>query len=434
MQKQIDSQKKSSRKKYLIPAVILLGILTGLAYRAITWTPVDSESKKASVLQLNTDLNELTRRTHGTQNISLGEVNTGTENHIAEFIPVPQKVSYDIGAYYYPWYFNDFHGGHYLRKHLIPQQEPALGEYNDRNKDVITQQLKWSRYAGINLWAASWWGPGSREDVTILNHILKNPDLGDFKIAVFYETEGRTKSFTDYSNLDTDITYLAENYFRHPNYLKINGKAVLFIYQTRILSARGTLKRSLDTIRKASAVSKCPLYIVGDHAFGSSPNEPNDMTLFDGITNYDVYGSMGAAGYATQTKVDSYFSSQLSWKLLAESAGVTFIPSVTPGFNDRAVRSGHAPLSRKLTDDQEFGSLFRAMIKKAKNLTDSSIGRLIMVTSWNEWHEDTQIEPVKIASATNLDDSKTGHAYTDNLSFEGYGERYLQILREEIIP
>jgi hypothetical protein len=361
--------------------------------------------------------------------VYLSDVNTRTENQVAQLYTVSQTISYNIGAYYYPWYFNDFHGGHYLRKHLVPPQEPMLGEYNDRNENVTTQQLNWSKYAGINFWISSWWGPDSREDVTILKHILQHPDLGDFKIAVFYETEGRTNSFTDYSNLGTDITYLAEHYFRHPNYLKIYGKPVLFIYLTRALSSRGTLRKSLDAIRNAAAAANYSLYIVGDHVFGSPPNAPGDMTLLDGITNYDVYGSMDATGYATQTKVDSYYAQQSSWKLLAESTGVTFIPAVTPGFNDRAVRNGHAPLSRKLVADQEFGSLFRAMLQKAKNLTDSTIGRMIMVTSWNEWHEDTQIEPVKLTPTTNLDDSKTGDAYTDKLSYEGYGEKYLQILR-----
>lgn len=353
------------------------------------------------------------------------------DSQVKKIDTIPPKAAYNIGAYYYPWYFNDFHGGHYLREHLVPPQEPMLGEYNDRDEDVIAQQLEWSKYAGINFWITSWWGPGSREDVTILNHILKHPELDDFKIAVLYETEGRTKSFSDYSNLSSDINYLAEIYFKHPNYLKINGKPVLFIYVTRVLSAKGTLQKSLDTIRKAAEARNYSLYIIGDQVFGSSPERPGDISLFDGISNYDVYGSMGAAGYAKQTKVDSYFANQAKWKNLANSVDVDFIPAVTPGFNDRGVRTGHAPLSRKLDENQEFGSLFRAMIQKAKNLTDSSIGRMFLITSWNEWHEDTQIEPVKITSTTKLDDSKNGDSYTNSLSYEGYGERYLEILREE---
>jgi hypothetical protein len=52
-----------------------------------------------------------------------------------------------------------------------------------------------------------------------------------------------------------------------------------------------------------------------------------------------------------------------------------------------------------------------------------------MVTSWNEWHEDTQIEPVTPAPATNLDDG--GGYYTDGLYYNGYGMLYLNILRDK---
>lgn len=373
-----------------------------------------------------------TKETH-VENIN--DVNTETENPITHHNLESISTSYNIGAYYYPWYSSDFHGGHYLREHLVPPQEPMLGKYNDRNEDVIAQHLTWSRYAGINFWAASWWGPGSREDITILNHILKHPKLGDFKIAILYETEGRTNGFTDYSKLNDDITYLAEHYFSHPNYLKIDGKPVLFIYLTRVLSSRGTLQKNLEAIRNAAKAANYSLYIIGDHAFGSPPNiPPNDMSLLDSVTNYDVYGSIGTTGYATKSKVDLYFANQTKWKNLADSVGVSFIPGISPGFNDRAVRDGHAPLSRKLDANQQFGSLFRIMLQKAKSITDNKIGRVIMITSWNEWHEDTQIEPVKMSPDTNLDDSKTGDSYTNSLSYEGYGERYLQILREEIMP
>jgi hypothetical protein len=82
----------------------------------------------------------------------------------------------------------------------------------------------------------------------------------------------------------------------------------------------------------------------------------------------------------------------------------------------------------------EFASLFRAMLQGAKTLTDPDIGHMILVTSWNEWHEDTQIEPVEAAPPTSVDDSFTGNDYTNGLAYEGYDTRYLDILREETFP
>ena len=341
------------------------------------------------------------------------------------------QIDYKIGAYYYPWYYNDFHGGHYLRERLVPTQQPALGEYNDRDEAVIGQHLAWSHAGNVSFWAASWWGPGSREDVTLLDHILVHPDLGDFEIAILYETTGRTYDFTDYSNLGPDVAYLAEHYFDHPNYLTIDGRPALFVYLTRVMSHNGTLESSMNAMRAAASAVGFDLYVVGDQVFGSPPGSPGEIALLDAITNYDVYGSMGAAGYAGQGRVDDYYAAQAGWKIMAGLTGAAFIPAITPGFNDRAVREGHDATSRMLTAEAEFGSLFRAMIRGAKKHVDRDVGNMIMVTTWNEWHEDTQIEPTNTATPTSLDDSGSGDYYTQGLSYEGYGERYLEILGEE---
>ena len=348
--------------------------------------------------------------------------------------PVTQGQDYQVGVYYYPWYAHDFHGGNYLREHLLPPQPPELGEYNDREPAIINQHLDWSRFAGIDFWVTSWWGPNSREDITTLDHILTHPNLDDIKIALFYETTGRTDNFSQYQNLAPDIEYIADHYFDHPNYLKINGRPVLFIYLTRVLSYNGNLQSSLTTMRDAASARGYDIFLIGDQVFGSPPTVAGDIALLDAVTNYDVYGSMGASGYATQSAVDAYYTAQAGWKSLAQSVGTDFIPGAAPGFNDKGVREGHAILSRKLTASDEFGSLFRAMMLEAKNHVDPDLSNMLMITSWNEWHEDTQIEPVVLMIPTNTDDSMTGNLYTTGFSYEGYGKRYLDILREEIGP
>ena len=335
---------------------------------------------------------------------------------------------YTVGVYYYPWYGDNFHGGRYLREHLRPPQPPSLGEYDDRDSGVIAQHLRWSRQANVSLWVASWWGPGRREDTTLRQHILPHEELGDTKIALFYETAGRIPGFTDLTNVTADVAYIASNYFEHPNYLRIDGRPVLFVYLTRVLSNRGVLAEAVTRMRGAASEAGYDLYIVGDQAFGQ-PSNPSALRLLDAVTNYDVYGSVGAKGYAGQQAVDAYFASQAGWQTLSKAAGTAFIPAATPGFNDKGVRGGHAALSRRLTAHSEPGTLFRAMLQQAVAQTDSNTGNMLLVTSWNEWHEDTQIEPVVESPPTALDDSDG--AYSEGLDYEGYGERYLNILREE---
>ena len=140
-----------------------------------------------------------------------------------------------VGAWYYPWY-GTFSGGHpwtdTLRDRLAPQQPPALGYYSSRSSATIEGQIDESHRGNISFWATSWWGPGSADDSTIRNNILTDPRASELKYAVMYESTGRLGTFANpnYSNLVPDFQYLAQNYFSNPNYYRINGRPVVFMY------------------------------------------------------------------------------------------------------------------------------------------------------------------------------------------------------------
>lgn len=120
-----------------------------------------------------------------------------------------------------------------------------------------------------------------------------------------------------------------------------------------------------------------------------------------------------------------YFWHQARWKQIAAEHNCVYIPSVMPGFNDRGVRdSGKVPLSRRLTPTSREGSFFEASLKRALQLVDEKADNLLVVTSFNEWHEDTMIEPVRTQDQTTQPESMT-----DGLAYSGYGTLYLDLLR-----
>jgi hypothetical protein len=170
--------------------------------------------------------------------------------------------------------------------------------------------------------------------------------------------------------------------------------------------------------------------LIGDHVFDSAPDEAGiyvPFWYFDAVTNYDVYGSMGKPSpYAGLTVVDQYYSDQEQWRARAHENGCGYIPAVSPGYNDRGVRfaSDHPPLSRKLSETSTEGSLFAYQLNKAKLLVDPAVDNLLVVNSFNEWHEDTQIEPAT-GETTNAPFNLTQGVY-----YEGYGELYLNLLRQ----
>jgi hypothetical protein len=314
-----------------------------------------------------------------------------------------------VGAYYYPWHHKDFHRGEgYLRDILEPKQEPYLGEYDDRDPAVISQHLTWSKQANIDLWVTSWWGIHGRDDNTT-RLILNHSELGEHKIALFYETYGRIKEREDYSlhRVSEDLQYICQTYFNHSNYFRIQEKPVLFVYLTRSLHDLGILDQVLDLMR-TTALQECnqTMYVVGDQVFSDPPEKAHEYTsqddlnqdyapfdMLDAVTNYDVYGSAGGdGGQLKEEDVDSYYQLWMrTWREIAKSRGSAFIPSISPGYNDMGVRpeANHTPLSRNLAwpRHNESGSLFKVALKNARTLLDPQAKNLLMVNSFNEWHE-----------------------------------------------
>ena len=121
---------------------------------------------------------------------------------------------------------------------------------------------------------------------------------------------------------------------------------------------------------------------------------------------------------------------------MAQSAHVGWIPAVSPGFNNRGTGGTLPAAPRYLTDvpGAAEGSLFSAELNQAVLPTlDPTANNILMVSTFNEWHEDTAIEPTIVAAPTSNDDSGT-HALTQGYSYTGYGDLYLNQLRQATVP
>jgi hypothetical protein len=295
-----------------------------------------------------------------------------------------------VGAYYYPWYGPD-------RNHWQDgyAEHPTLGEYNSADNAVINQHIDWASAHGIDFFAVSWWGIGSREDQVFKDELL-NSTMGDeIQFAVMYESAGLLPVFDETIDLDSpdtlqklldDFKYLQDTFFNDPHYLKIDDRPVVFIYLTRIFT--GDVGGAFSALRGALRSRGNEVYLIGDEVYWGNTNSlsPSHVQAFDAVTAYNMHTSIPDIAENFSQKVQNEFT---NWKAAADNLGVSFIPDALPGFNDTQVRpEANNPLIPRSV------ALFETQLDIALSLLDPQIN-MFMITSWNEWHEDTSIEPAQ---------------------------------------
>lgn len=81
--------------------------------------------------------------------------------------------SHRVGAFYYPWYFNQEFDGrwdHWGEGNFYPPLDiasdfyPVLGAYSVSDPAVLAQHFSWLREAGVGVIISSWWGKGDHTD------------------------------------------------------------------------------------------------------------------------------------------------------------------------------------------------------------------------------------------------------------------------------
>jgi glycoprotein endo-alpha-1,2-mannosidase len=318
---------------------------------------------------------------------------TPTKTTVPTATPFPREFEntaasdeYLVGAYWYPWYDSD--GRHWNDGYL---GKPLLGRYKSADPTVINRQIDWATGHGIDFWATSWWGRSSFEDEVIRSSLLSAALRDDIQFAILYESTGQlymNDGVFDLSNATnkqmfvSDMRYLAETFFEEPNYLHIDGRPVVFLYLTRIFvgDVAQTFQEAREAVRQ---VTGNEIFIIGDEVYWQAPTRSR-LALFDGVTAYNMHTSVPNIAQGFAWKVTNQYQ---QWALAATAAGVTFVPDILPGFDDTAVRpeASHPiiPRSPELFSEQLITSLRIA----------NGLARIVMITSWNEWHEYTSIEP-----------------------------------------
>ena len=345
-----------------------------------------------------------------------------------------------VGAHYHVWYPSNFDQG-FLRDALVPPQQPALGRYHSDDPAVAEQHIEWASAAGIDFFTIDWWPSRPEQNANALSGLLEAENIGDIDVAVFYELwdlgfdPGRGTTQMDPATVDRfadDMEALAATFFDHPSYLRVDGRPVVILYLSRTMA--GDVAGAVAAARARLATLGVDVFFIGDEVFWTEPR-PERLRLYDAITAYNLYSSdmPQHRGYASESTL---VADQLAlYEAHRASVGgeVPLLPAVFPGYNDRGVRPslGHFAIPRRWAPDQGEGTLLREMVDRiGRPLLDPRLP-MMFVTSWNEWNEDTAIEPLAPSPSTSSDRSESDTVFTDGYAYAG-GADQLLALRDEV--
>jgi glycoprotein endo-alpha-1,2-mannosidase len=234
----------------------------------------------------------------------------------------------------------------------------------------------------------------------------------------------------------SDFQYIASHYFSNPSYLMVSqSRPVVFFYAALQLTPISAVQQMVASLRQAMASTGFNIYLIGDEYYALNPPDPTRIANWDAIFGYNVYAQY--AGYSDDNGYFALHTTMYSeYQAVAQQLGVDFVPSLSPGFNDRAVRqicANNPALARRTSATAGEGSMFASFLNTlALPYANNSQLKMIHITTFNEWHEDTQIEPTVVTGPTTADSSPSGSQYTQGLVYQGYGTTYLDILRDGI--
>jgi hypothetical protein len=338
---------------------------------------------------------------------------------------IGEAAAQHVSVYYYPWYSGaNWNQSDFLRGGNRMDIPPLIGTYdNVIDKVSVKQHVEWSTNFGIDTWITSWWGPASYQSDAILKNVMPNLVGTNLTFCLFYETSGFFSGRWTFGDAENQlfydhVKYMNDNFFSHPNYWKVGGRPVVVVYLSRMMA--GNYAAALARVRADFKV-----FLIGDD-FHMGPPDVNRHKNWDAITTYNIHGVRLYDGYPQATGfVEAARKTFQNHKKAIAVNGTRFMSNAIPGYNDRAVRleADNYPIPRRVHADSAEGSTFGQLLDVAVQEGDSALGSAIC--SWNEWWEDSQIEPTVIKAPSDKDGT-ADLAYSKGYRYEGYGAELLK--------
>lgn len=279
--------------------------------------------------------------------------------------PAQAQEPRQVWAFYFGWWTGESWGDGRLT------DRPA-NLYDSRDGGAVGRHIDEARSAGIDAFIMSWYGPGNLTG-DVFNSLLDQASARGFRAGAAVDMNDGAFNAT-VGDVTNTLNYLINDRANHPAYLRYNGKPVIYFWnQGRFTVAEWqSIRNQLDPNRNTIWVME-----------GTSTGY---LSAFDGLYLFNTAWASNPASTAAQ------------WMRRTMSAGGTFYtPTVLPGWDESALAAGRPnPTSPRARNNGQF-------LTTSWNGAVSSGANVVLIVSWNEYFENSHIEPSQVYGSQALD-------------------------------
>ncbi len=245
--------------------------------------------------------------------------------------------------------------------------------YNSRDQETIVRHIAQAQEAGIDAFVVGWYGPQVENNQTETNLalMLEVADGNAFQVSVEF---GPDSPFIHSQQDVVDaLRHVLQVHTQHPSFLRVEGKPVIFFWRLDgiPLAPGQTPLEAWQAVRDQVDPDHASIWI-------AEGVEVDYQQVFDGHHLYsiawsqDVYQTLSDWGYRIR-RYNAQHGTDRLW-----------VATVMPGYDDLKTGRDDAFL-REREDGQFYRDTWQAAMDSGADW--------VVITSWNEWVEGSQIEP-----------------------------------------
>jgi hypothetical protein len=266
-------------------------------------------------------------------------------------------------AYYYIW----FTPSSWSRGKI---DLPLLGRYSSDDTQVMRQHVRWAQSAGITGFLVSWKSTPALDDR--LTRLIQVADAAHFRLGIVYEGLDFHRRPLPIATVRHDLQRFAQTFAPDPAFAIFNRPVVVW---------SGTWRYTNNEIRTVTQALHGRVLLL------ASAKNVNDYKRVAPLVDGDAY---------YWSSVNPGRNTRYPGKLRALSAAVharggLWIAPAAPGFDARLIGG-------KSTVPRRNGATLRRELNAAAASSPDAIG----VISWNEFSENTFVEPSRAYGSTAL--------------------------------